>query len=425
MTIQATALVALAAATANAAPIDSEHAISRRFFFEPRSFGLQHSFFSLLFGSQGRCPLHQRCENGQRFGFWFLSKCVCELGFEGDCCDQVATCEVPPIETKAVDLEEYTRATWFVQRQQENGFQKKDSLFCNTATYELGTTEVPDFDGQVIDVFNYGNKGGVNGDFTGGPLCGRVSDEAGKLSVAPCFLSNDQAGPYWILDIGVQENGEYEWAVVIGGQPEEFGIDGLCTTSTEDINRSGLWFLTRKPIATPETLHAMEMAIAKQGVSGTKMIDVVQSGCNYDDGDIKPRRPAGVLAAAPYGADFQAGCDTAPDALSFLNSPQNPNAVEQTCVDVDGLQRCWFTYTPVKARNAEGVVPVVVNLHGAGGCASLPAAGWGTIAEREGFVMVWPQGLRLSRTARDPPSPNRRGMTDRAFSLRRKITLTT
>jgi hypothetical protein len=46
---------------------------------------------------------------------------------------------------------EYTRATWYVQEQQVNGYQTPNDLFCVTATYELeNAPTVPQFDGTVI-----------------------------------------------------------------------------------------------------------------------------------------------------------------------------------------------------------------------------------------------------------------------------------
>lgn len=57
----------------------------------------------------------------------------------------------------------------------------------------------------------------------------------------------------------------------------------------------------------------------------------------------------------------------------------------------NGLERCWYTFVP---DTAASTVPVVVHLHGAGGCASLPAVGWGTLAQENGFAVVWPQGTR-------------------------------
>ena len=82
-------------------------------------------------------------------------------------------------------------------------------------------------------VKNYANSGRVNGPPQNGnnmTLCARANDanDTSKLAVAPCFLPNYFAGPYWVLGVGPK----YEWAVVIGGQPTEQQADG-CTTKEE------------------------------------------------------------------------------------------------------------------------------------------------------------------------------------------------
>ena len=52
----------------------------------------------------------------------------------------------------------------FIQEQQITGYQPLKSLFCVTATYELGEGRtVPFFDGTVVAVHNYANLGQVNG----------------------------------------------------------------------------------------------------------------------------------------------------------------------------------------------------------------------------------------------------------------------
>jgi len=93
-----------------------------------------------------------------------------------------------------------------------------------------------------------------------------------------------------------------------------------------------------------------------------------------------------LMNAAPYG--FNKGCNEAEDALSKWI--QNGSA-KQTCIEYDNLKRCWFTFIP-DSVNTASKVPLVVHLHGAGGCASLPAMGWGSLAEENGFAVVWPQG---------------------------------
>merc|ERR1712039_601848 len=156
------------------------------------------------------------------------------------------------------------------------GYQPEESLYCVTATYERGTDAgVPLFDGEVIEVYNQANQGAVNGPLQNDDeqtLCARLQDESepGKLSVAPCFLPNLFSGAYWIIAIGRNGSGQYDWAVVIGGEPTEKFHDG-CTTTTTGINGAGLWLFSRTPVASEEVVANMKAALAAQGVA-TSMV---------------------------------------------------------------------------------------------------------------------------------------------------------
>lgn len=71
--------------------------------------------------------------------------------------------KVLPLET--LDLVEYARATWYIQEQQVTKYQKKGELNCVLATYDadqsIKSLVVPFFDGPVIGIYNYANKGSV------------------------------------------------------------------------------------------------------------------------------------------------------------------------------------------------------------------------------------------------------------------------
>eukprot|EP00964_Phaeocystis_antarctica_P074382 scaffold45727_cov72-Phaeocystis_antarctica.AAC.1 len=98
------------------------------------------------------------------------------------------------------NLTEYTRATWYIQKQQVTGYQNLSDLFCVTATYALEGKTVPLSNDTVATVYNYGNEGRVNGPNQNADnmtLCARAvdPDDPSKLAVAPCFLPNSLAGP--------------------------------------------------------------------------------------------------------------------------------------------------------------------------------------------------------------------------------------
>lgn len=201
---------------------------------------------------------------------------------------------------KGLNLTEWTRATWFIQEQQLTEYQKAEDLFCVTATYDQDDkSKVPFFSGTVRTVYNYANKGAVNGpamgfvNSTAPNLCARVENDTkpSKLLVAPCFLPNNFAGDYWVMAYGTFEDPvsgseQYTWGVVSGGQPTVAYDDG-CTTKEDTTNGSGLWIFTRVPVAPQEWLDAAHGALKKLGYTLQRLLKVPQEGCHYTDDYIK------------------------------------------------------------------------------------------------------------------------------------------
>jgi len=72
-----------------------------------------------------------------------------------------------------------------------------------------------------------------------------------------------------------------------------------------------------------------------------------------------------------------------------------PPTYPRSCVSTG--DRCWYTYTPPQVDSGS-TYPLVVDLHGGGGCASHSAAssGWQKLAEGndedDTFIVIWPQG---------------------------------
>lgn len=239
-------------------------------------------------------------------GWWNVclwGSCQCEAGYKKDWagrCTVEPDCPTPTTQSN-VNLDEWTRATWYIQKQQENEYQPKDKLFCVSATYRVEPDrKVPFFSGKVISVYNYANEGKVNGKPVNGRpgatetpglvLCGRQpdSDDAAKLVVAPCFLPNALAGDYWILGAGPSPD-NYEWAVVSGGKPTRKFADG-CTTKKNGINGSGLWIFTREPTG-PEAERGVAAALdvlREKGYATSQLIDVPQEGCTREGALIEP-----------------------------------------------------------------------------------------------------------------------------------------
>lgn len=204
----------------------------------------------------------------------------------------VSVCPNVQLQTEPpLNLTEYTRATWYVQRQQPNGYQKPSDLFCVAATYDItNKTSVPFYSGKVISVYNYANYNKTNGVNLNNStiLCARQANqnEPEKLLVAPCFLPNLLAGPYWVLAAGPTSD-NYEWAVVIGGEPSVRVTNKTCTTKLSGINNSGLWIFSRKPIICPSVLENIYGLLHSRGISTEYLLDVQQEGCKYNGAFIK------------------------------------------------------------------------------------------------------------------------------------------
>jgi lipocalin len=192
-------------------------------------------------------------------------------------CQKVQTVE-------GLDLDEFTRASWYVQAQQVVQFQPAENLFCLTATYNQDSPSVPFFSGPTISVHNYGNEGGVNGPAVGGPLCARAPEgnKASELLVAPCFLPNFAAGNYWVVGLGLRDDSSYEWALVSGGQPDVQYKDG-CTTREDRATNAGLFLLSRDQVLSEVSLANVAEIAGNQGITLERMISVPQAGCNYED----------------------------------------------------------------------------------------------------------------------------------------------
>ena len=56
-------------------------------------------------------------------------------------------------------------------------------------------------------------------------------------------------------------------------------------------------------------------------------------------------------------------------------------------------QRCWWTYEPASLP-ADEKVPLVIDMHGGGGCAAhqVDSSGYRALADVERFIVAWPQG---------------------------------
>merc|ERR1712157_258968 len=149
-----------------------------------------------------------------------------------------------------------------------------------------------------------------------------------------------------VLDVGVGANGEYEWAVILGGgAPTIRADDGLCLPS----EASGLFLYTRELIASQETIDKMFEAVTKQGVSTERLLKVVQEGCTYEGLRIKD----GITDAGPGPAsptDFGAFCpDGRPktDPFADCNQEQPPATGDNNSDNDTDCQDTLSSFSPV------------------------------------------------------------------------------
>ena len=79
----------------------------------------------------------------------------------------------------------------------------------------------------------------------------------------------------------------------------------------------------------------------------------------------------------------------------------------QSCIEHDGMTRCWYTYIPESVKEAAGddeSVALVMDLHGYNLCAAESAqySCWNRTAAEVGFIVVWPQGNANADYSNDP-----------------------
>jgi len=195
-----------------------------------------------------------------------------------------------PVDTiNNVDIKEFVKHTWYSQMQQEVAFQKSESFYCVTATYNIEKNRtVPLFNGNVISVYNYANYGEVNGEpmntKTGTVLCAKQVYPSinSRFSVAPCNVISIFGGPYWIIGLGKN----YDWLIVSGGQPREQYEDG-CTTYINTTNNAGLWIFSRNPVISESHMKEAKQLLRIKGYTLSQLKPVLQAGCIYEKAFIK------------------------------------------------------------------------------------------------------------------------------------------
>jgi len=213
------------------------------------------------------------------------------------------TCPPPGFDSvKKFDPAAFISTSWYVQAQTIVAYQGLDTFYCVVATYEpVNETDIL----QGLTVYNYANKDKVNGEAFGTSGSGGEpgvfanltaivpdAEDPSKLLVGlsvmrlfiPEMFLHYVYGPYWVVAVGEDEAGEYEWAIISAGAPEVPTPDG-CKTGYDlfapfKFNGVGLWLFSRNPV-DPAATREMKSVAKNLGFDISGLIPVEQEGCEY------------------------------------------------------------------------------------------------------------------------------------------------
>ena len=117
------------------------------------------------------------------------------------------------------------------------------------------------------------------------------------------------------------------------------------------------------------------------------------------------RRGAAALCALLFSLAALSGCIGESALPSEPTSPEDEAppvqaALFDECIEHDGYERCWLTHIP-STYDAASPAPLLINMHGFGGTNSdfYNYSQFNVLAEEEGFVTLYPQGVEDSWNA--------------------------
>jgi len=140
--------------------------------------------------------------------------------------------------------------------------------------------------------------------------------------------------------------------------------------------------------------------------AGTSCSTMKTLGCDLDLNTMDDSIPVGTLVkmVCPLTCNSCEEADVAP-AASCLRSKSLP----LECFEHDNKKRCYYIYRPANLPT-DRPVPLVVFFHGLGACTDDMigsfTVGWKELAEKEGFIVLYPQGLDKHSLSGIPVSPN-------------------
>lgn len=188
-------------------------------------------------------------------------------------------------------LEDFISKPWYSQKQNEQQYQKKDSMACTSASYfkNKGCGFNVSNVGGVAEDYSYASAGGTfKANNTVGFLCARkVKNIPNGLEVMPCAIclgSEGRTPNYSVIHYDKDKGA----AIVIGGQPNARATSGekKCTFSSPTM--SGMWIFTRQRERDRELVDALVQKMDKTfNLDTSGLIDVNQENCGQFDDVVK------------------------------------------------------------------------------------------------------------------------------------------
>ena len=124
-----------------------------------------------------------------------------------------------------------------------------------------------------------------------------------------------------------------------------------------------------------------------------------KEGYWYEDG-VKSKYECGKGNSEDKGKDGTNDAGEKSPMCTASDDPGMPSTVTKYCVKgpPDGDARCWWTHVPDAVKDGTSKLPMIVDMHGGGGCAShqMGSSGFKELADSLGadetFIVAWPQG---------------------------------
>lgn len=188
------------------------------------------------------------------------------------------------------DLAGFVSKRWYVHQQAPTQYVPIEKNFCVYAEYEILKKKTLPWR-YGVGVHNYAEN--AKGDQFGGALCAAAADpdDSAKLKVAPCFLPQAVAGPYWVL---AYDEGK-GYALVSGGQPT-FRTPKGCTTG-DGVNDSGLWIFLRSRKRDDKLIKEVQKIAKNMDIDVSVMNDVDQTNCEKGGLTGKPNAVGETVAS--------------------------------------------------------------------------------------------------------------------------------